>query len=368
MATREWVLLNPGPGNTTRAVREALVTPDLCHREPEFFRVMQECRAMLARLAGGGDAFTAVCFTGSGTAAVEAALCSVIPRDRAVLIVDNGVYGKRMVQMAEAHGIPAEVLRYDIFTPARPADVEARLLTHPDVSHVAIVHHETTTGLLNPVAAAAEVVARHGRRLIVDATSSLFGEPLDITQEGIDFVTANSTKCVQGMPGVGFVLARRSAVEALKGQPRRSVYLDLYTHYALEEEDNIPFTPAVQVFFALREALAELEREGADARIKRYAENARVLREGMGRLGFEILVPEGCRSNILTTFRLLPGLTYDALHAAMKRRGYIIYSGQGDIRTYAFRVANLGVLTSRDIQGVVAAFADSLRELGIPPR
>jgi 2-aminoethylphosphonate-pyruvate transaminase len=177
MATREWVLLNPGPGNTTRAVREALVTPDLCHREPEFFRVMRECRAMLARLAGG-ETPSPPCFTGSGTAAVEAALCSVIPRDRAVLIVDNGVYGKRMVKMAEAHGVRAEVMRYDIFTPARPADVEARLLTNPDVSHVAIVHHETTTGLLNPVVAAAEVVARHGRRLIVDATSSCLASPL----------------------------------------------------------------------------------------------------------------------------------------------------------------------------------------------
>jgi 2-aminoethylphosphonate-pyruvate transaminase len=362
---QEWVLLNPGPGNTTRTVREALLTPDLCHREPEFFQVMRECRAMLARLAGGEDAFTAVCVTGSGTAAVEAAVCSAIPRDRGVLVVDNGVYGRRMAQMAAAHNIPAEVIRYDFTTPVRPADVEARLSDRPDLSHVAIVHHETTTGLLNPVAAVAEVAARHGRGLIVDATSSLFGESLDIMQDGIDFVTASATKCVQGISGVSFVLARRKALDALKGKPPRSVYLDLYTHYAMQEQDNTPFTPALQVCYALRQALIELEREGVDGRIKRYAENARVLREGMGRLGFEILVPEGCRSSILTTFRLLPGLTYDILHDAMKRRGYIIYAGQGDIRTYAFRVANLGVLTPRDMEGVVAAFADSLRELGL---
>ncbi len=364
----EWVLLNPGPGNTTRAVREALVIPDLCHREPEFFEMMRDCRAMLARLAGGREAFTAVCFTGSGTAAVEAAVCSVIPRDRAVLVVDNGVYGRRMHQMTEAHGIPVDVLRYDLTTPVRPVDVEARLLARPDVSHVAIVHHETTTGLLNPVPAVAEVAARLGRGLIVDATSSLFGEPLDITQDGIDFVTASATKCLQGVSGVSFVLARRSAMEALRDQPRRSVYLDLYTHYTLQEQDNTPFTPALQVFAAMRQALIELEREGVDARIKRMAENARVLREGMGRLGFTILVPEGCRSSVLTTFRLLPGLTYDALHDAMKRRSYIIYAGQGDIRTYAFRVSNLGTLTPNDMEGVVAAFAESLRELGLAPR
>ncbi len=368
MSDGEWVLLNPGPGNTTRAVREALVTPDLCHREVEFFEIMRTCRAMLARLAGGGDAFTAVCLTGSGTAAVEAALCSVVPRGRAVLVVDNGVYGRRMVQMAEAHGIPVDVLRYDIFSPARPAEVEARLVARPDISHVALVHHETTTGLLNPLSGVAEVAARQGRRLIVDATSSLFGEPLDLTQDGIDYVTASATKCAQGISGVSFVLARRSALELLKAEPRRSVYLDLHTHYAMQEQNNTPFTPAVQVFFALRQALRELEHEGVDARIKRYAENARVLREGMARLGFDVLVPEGCRSNILTTFRLPHGLTYDALHDAMKRRGYIIYAGQGDIRTYAFRVANLGTLTPQDMEGVVTAFVDTLRELGPSPR
>jgi 2-aminoethylphosphonate-pyruvate transaminase len=365
---REWVLLNPGPGNTTRAVREALVTPDLCHREPEFFEMMRDCRAMLARLAGGGEAFAAVCFTGSGTAAVEAAVCSVIPRDRGVLVVDNGVYGRRMLQMAEAHGIPADVLRYDIMTPARPAEVGARLASRPDLSHVAIVHHETTTGLLNPVPAVAEVAARLGRGLIVDATSSLFGEPLDITQDGIDFVTASATKCLQGVSGVSFVLARRRALEALRGQPRRSVYLDLYAHYTMQEQDNTPFTPALQVFAAMRQALIELEQEGVDSRIKRYAENARALRVGMQRLGFEILVADGSRSSILTTFRLLPELTYDALHDAMKRRGYIIYAGQGDLRTYAFRVSNLGTLTPKDMEGVVAAVADCLHELGLTPR
>src|SRR5574341_132152 len=198
----------------------------------------------------------------AGSGAGEAAVCSAIPRDRGMLVVDNGVYGRRMLQMAEAHGIPADVLCYDSMTPARPAEVEARLAGRPDLSHVAIVHHETTTGLLNPVPAVAEVAARLGRGLIVDATSSLFGEPLHITQDGIDFVTASATKCVQGMPGVGFVLARRRALEALQGRPPRSVYLDLYAHYASQEQDNTPFTPAIQIFFALRQALEELEQEG----------------------------------------------------------------------------------------------------------
>jgi 2-aminoethylphosphonate-pyruvate transaminase len=174
---------------------------------------------------------------------------------------------------------------------------------------------------------------------------------------------ASANKCLGGVPGISFVLARRPALEALNGRPPRSVYLDLYTHFVTQEQDNTPFTPAVQVLHAMEQALVELEAETVAARIARYAENARVLRQGMARLGFEILVPPGGRSNILTTFKLLPGLGYDALHDAMKRRGFIIYAGQGDIRTYAFRVANMGTLTPKDMDAVVAAFASCLEEL-----
>jgi 2-aminoethylphosphonate-pyruvate transaminase len=365
MSEHEWVLLNPGPANTSRRVRQALVMPDLCHREPEFFEIMRECRQRLIRLAGAGDAFSAILFTGSGTAAVEAAVASLVPRDRALLVVDNGVYGDRLLRIAAAHGIPAHALRSDIVTPVSPPAVEAALAAHPEISHVAVVHHETTSGLLNPVAEIAAVAARAGRRVLIDAMSSLFGETLDVTQPGIDAVMASANKCLQGMTGVSFVLARRSALAEAAGRPPRSVYLDLLGHHQSQERDNTPFTPAVQVFHAMREALRELEAEGVPARIARYAENARVLREGMQALGFEILVPAGARSHILTTFRLLPGLAYDALHDAMKRRGYVIYAGQGDIRTYAFRVANMGTLTPRDMEGVVAAFAAALAELGI---
>jgi 2-aminoethylphosphonate-pyruvate transaminase len=313
MSDREWVLLNPGPANTSRSVREALVTPDLCHREPEFFEVMRECREGLVRLAGCADRFAAVLFTGSGTAAVEAAVASAVPPGRALLVVNNGVYGDRLARIARAHGIPAEVLTYGITTPVPPADVARALAARPEISHVAVVHHETTTGLLNPVGEVARVAAAAGRRVVIDAMSSLFGEPLQVDAEG----------------------------------------------------DNTPFTPAVQVLHAMRQALRELEAEGVERRIARYAENARVLRAGMAALGFEVLVPEGARSSILTTFRLLPGLEYDALHDAMKGRGYVIYAGQGDIRRYAFRVANMGTLTPRDMAGVVEAFRASLADLAV---
>jgi 2-aminoethylphosphonate-pyruvate transaminase len=361
---REWVLLNPGPANTSTTVRQALLMPDLCHREPECFDMVRSIRDRLVRLAGGGDLFSAVLLTGSGTASVEAVLASAVPLEGALLVVDNGVYGDRMARIARAHRIPVHLISRDVTTPIEPAAVDSVLARHPDVSHVALVHHETTTGLLNPLAAVAAVVARHGRRLIVDATSSLFGEPCEISAEGIDFVTASAAKCVQAIPGVAFVLARRSALEGLRDREPRSVYLDLYAHWSAQEADNTPFTPAVQVMHALEQALVELEIEGVATRIRRYAENARALRQGMRRLGFEILVPEHARSNILTTFRLPPAVTYDALHDAMKRRGYVIYGGQGAIRTYAFRVSNIGTLTPADMDKVVSAFASCLEELG----
>lgn len=363
MADREWILLNPGPANTSPSVRAALVMPDLCHREPECFQIMRRCREALVRLAGAGPDWTAVLFTGSGTAAVEAALCGAVPRGRALLVVDNGVYGDRMLRIARAHDMPAVAVTSDIFTPARPADVETALAAHPEVSHVAVVHHETTTGVLNPVAEIAAVAARRGRRVVVDAMSSLYGERLEVTQDGIDFVAASANKCLQGIPGVSFVLARRRALEAMAGQPPRSVYLDLHGHFTSQEADNTPFTPAVQVLHAMEQALAELAEEGPARRIARYAENARVLREGMARLGFEALGTPAGRSNVLTTFRLPAGIAYETLHDAMKRRGYIIYAGQGDIRTYAFRVANMGTLTPEDMKAVVEAFEEVLAEL-----
>ncbi len=365
MTEREWVLLNPGPANTSRSVRQALVMPDLCHREPEFFEMMRDCRERLVRLAGGGDRFAAILFTGSGTAAVEAAVSSAVPRDGGLLIVNNGVYGDRLTRIARAHAIPAEVISYDVTTPVDPAEVEAALRARPELGHVAVVHHETTTGLLNPVEDVARVAARLGRRTLIDAMSSLFGERLDIHADGVDFVMASANKCLQAVPGISFVLGRRSALDALAGRAPRSVYLDLHGHYVAQERDNTPFTPAVQVIRAMRQALVELETEGVSARIARYAENARVLRRGMAALGFEILVPEAARSSILTTFRLLPGLAYDPLHDAMKRRGYVIYAGQGDIRTYAFRVSNMGTLTPRDMEAVVDAFRASVAELSV---
>lgn len=360
---RQYILLNPGPAGTTATVRQALLTPDLCHREPEFFRVMRHVRDEIADLAGGAGEWSTVIFSGSGTAAVEAAVSSVVPPGKKLLVIDNGVYGDRIRQMAAAHGIPHQTLHYSWTEPPRAADVEAAFAADPELSHLAVVHHETTTGLLNPVAPLAEACRRHGRSLILDAMSSFAGEPLDVRALGIDYLVSSSNKCLQGMPGLSFVVARRAALEGLAGLPARSVYLNLYQQWRAEEADNTPFTPAIQIFFALRQAIAETRTEGLENRCRRYREAAAALREGMAELGLESIVAPEWRSNTLTTFRLPEGVGYDALHDAMKRRGYVIYAGQGDLKSWAFRIANLGTLTAEDMRGVVRAVQDAAAEL-----
>lgn len=360
---QQYVLLNPGPACTTHTVREALLTPDLCHREPEFYAVMREVRDEIADLAGGGTDWSTVIFSGSGTAAVEACVLSVVPRDKKLLVIDNGVYGDRIRQMAGAAGIAHQTLHYNWTEAPRAEDVDRAFAQDPSLSHLAVIHHETTTGLLNPVEELAAVCKKHGRSIIVDAMSSFAGEPLDVRKHDIDYMISSSNKCLQGMPGLSFVVARRAALETLAGIPPRSVYLNLYAQWKAEEADNTPFTPAIQIFFALRQAIKETRAEGLENRFARYREAARVLRAGMDMLGLRPIVAPEWQSNTLTTFPLPEGVKYDALHDAMKRRGYVIYAGQGDLKQWAFRIANLGILTSADMVGVVAAVRDSIAEL-----
>ena len=361
MTDTEWILLNPGPGNTTRAVRDALVTPDLCHREVEFFQVMQACRTMLVRLAGGGDAFTVVCFTGSGTAAVEAALCSVIPRDRTVLVVDNGVYGKRMVQMAEAHAIPTEVIRYDIFTPVHAADVEARLKARPDISHVALVHHETTTGLLNPLAPIADLAQLAGVRVVVDAISSFGVEEIDV--QGIDFLTCSSNKCLHGLPGAAFVLVSPAGGRRARSVDPSSVALDLCTYLDGEASGSPPFTPAIPALAALDVALDRALAEGIEGRRGRYADRCEVLDFAFERLGLEQLVAAGARSHSIRSLRLPAGVSFAELHERLRVDGFVVYAGQGALAAHIFRVACMGELELDELRRFVGALERALGEL-----
>jgi 2-aminoethylphosphonate-pyruvate transaminase len=334
------ILLNPGPVNVSERVRQALLKPDICHRESEFTELLHRIQAKLLKafVPGAESEYVAVVITGSGTAAVEAALMSSLPHGRRMLILNNGVYGERMSQIIGLHRLGVNELHV-----------------------VGMVHHETTTGLLNPVKDIAEVVDNQNRVFVLDAVSALGGETIDISKSHIYMVAGTAGKCIQGFPGVSFVLVRKGFIEKMRAYPKRSWYLHL-THYIDNEgRGTIPFTPAVQVYYAFDEALSELLEEGVANRIQRYKKAATLIRERLAKLGVRTLLPPDRQSNTITAFHLPEGVSYQQLHDRLKAKGYVIYAGQGNLESKIFRVANMGALTEAQFTGFLDAFEQACK-------
>lgn len=328
------ILLNPGPVNVSDRVRLAAAMEPMCHREPEYFDLQDEVRARLVELFRLPREFAAILIAGSGTSAVEAMIASGVPAGRKLLVVNNGVYGDRIAKMAAAHAIPFEEVRFPWDQPADPDAVAKRA---KGAGAVAAIHHETTTGLVNPISEIARAAREAGARFLVDSVSGLAGDPIDVTQT--DFCAGTAGKCLQGLPGVSFVFARR---EALTDAPRRSVYLDLAELGAKQDARNTPFTPVVPIVNAFREALREAAEEGLEQRLERYRETAAFLRAGYERLGLRLWLPHRRLSNTLTTLAMPAGRTYASVHDALKREGFVIYAGQGSLEREAFRISNMG--------------------------
>jgi 2-aminoethylphosphonate-pyruvate transaminase len=344
------ILLNPGPVNVSPRVTAALGRGDICHREPECYQLLERIRCRLLEAFAPSGAFRSVLMMGSGTAAVETAVASTLSPAGRLVIVANGVYGERMAAMAAAHRLPHTVVRGDWMAPPDAAAVE-RAVREPDVEAVAVVHHETTTGFLTPVGEIGAIARRHGKLLLVDAVSGLAGDALDLDAVGADLVAGTSGKCIQGFPGIGFVLVRAALLERLRAYPPRSLYLSLATYAG----NPMPFTPAVQVAYALDEALAELLEEGVAARIRRYASAAALLRAGFERLGLECVLPPARRSNTITALRMPRRRTYAELHDGLKERGFVVYEGQGKLAAELFRVANMGAIATADFERFLGA-------------
>jgi 2-aminoethylphosphonate-pyruvate transaminase len=358
------VLLNPGPATTTDTVKGALVVPDICHREKEFVAITNQVHRELVQVVGGGDDYAAVTFAGSGTAAVEAVMGSVVPRDRKILIVDNGAYGARMRQIAGTLGIEVVVEQCSVEQAPSLSRIEAAFEKEQGaISHLAIVHHETTTGLLNPVRECAAIAKRFGAEIIVDAMSSYAGIPIDIAAWDIDYLTSSANKCLQGMAGISFVICRRRALaEAAKIAPR-SLYLSLVDQYqACMGGGEARFTPPVQLFYALRQALREYFAEGGAERHARYAGCYEELMPGMKHLGFEPLLPVNLHSKLLTSFvePENPRYSFDAMHDDLYGQGFTIYPGKVASKN-TFRIANIGAIERSDIRNFLTALEAHLK-------
>ncbi|MFJ8859853.1 pyridoxal-phosphate-dependent aminotransferase family protein [Streptomyces sp. NPDC102451] len=350
------VLLNPGPVNVHEDVRTAIAAPDSCHREPEAAALINRVRQKAARIGGGDDSHTSVLLAGSGTAALEAVFSSVVPAEGRILILDNGHYGERLYRIVSVHDVPHRRLEFGWTNPIDPDEVDRVLAADPSLTHVGLVHHETSTGQINPLREIGEVVARHGRQLAVDAISSLGSERLDIPADHIDWLIGTANKNLEGLPGVSFVVAPRHRLDALENVPARTFYLDLYGHYVSQDRLNAPlFTPALQVLTSFEKALDLALAEGTETRGARYASLADRVRTGLASRGASFLLPPEHRSNSVTDVHLPEGIGYDDLHDGLKAEGYVVYSTQEQLAG-VFRVANMGQLTEADIDGFLAAY------------
>ena len=354
-----YILLNPGPVNVSPRVQQALLRGDLCHREEEFSALLVAIRTKLLKAFAPQD-YTAVVLSGSGTAAVEAMVSSALPAGKKLLVINNGVYGERMLRMAKAHRTPTVELRYDWTERPDINHIEATLQADPSIGGVALVHHETTTGLLNPVAEVGAVTKELDRLFLLDTVSALAGEDLDLVREHVDLCACTANKCVQGLPGVAFVLVRTAVMQAMQHFEPSSLYLHLPMHWEAQERNSIPFTPSIQAWYALDAALDELLEETVAGRIERYRAASQLLRQGFDRLGLQFLLPAEQRVNSLTSLFLPRGMNYQRLHDELKKRGFVIYEGQGKFQTGIFRIANMGHLTLDDFRRFLHALEEVL--------
>lgn len=356
------ILLNPGPVRLSDRVRRALLAPELCHREPEFAALQERVRSQLLDVYDlDPERWSAVLLGGSGTSAVEATIASLVPAEGCLLVLANGVYGERIESMACVHGIQHYSVRAEWGGACSREDLLRALGAHPDVTHVAVVHHETTTGRLNDLAPLAEVCRRRGVELLVDAVSSFGAEALDFDGLRLAAVAGTSNKCLHAIPGLAFAIVRRSAL-AHGCAPPRTLSLDLLAHHAEQERASTSFTPPIPAFYALCEALRELaESGGRPARQARYRALAERVAGGLAALGIEPYLDGAFSSVVLRSYRLPPGLAYDTLHDELKKRGFVIYAGQGGLGSELFRISTMGEIGDEDIDRLLRAFAEIVR-------
>ena len=364
-AAVDYLLLTPGPLSTTATVRAAMLQ-DSCTWDADYnLGVVEPIRRELVRLATGPEYqsdYSAVLLQGSGSYVVESVLGSAIGVDECLLIINNGAYGARMGEMARCLGLRHHELDCGETTRPEPAAIEAMLARHPEITHLAMVHCETTTGMLNPLDEVAALCQRRGIRLIVDAMSSFGGIPIDMGHLGIEFLISSANKCIQGVPGFGLVIARRAALAACAGRAR-SVSLDLHAQWQTMEQQGGKwrFTSPTHTVLAFAQALRELDEEGGiEARHQRYSENQRTLVAGMAALGFAPLLPEQWQSPIITAFYspAHPDYRFADFYQRLKAQGFVIYPGKVS-QADCFRIGNIGNVTPERVCDLLAAMASA---------
>jgi len=359
-------LLTPGPLTTSLSTKQAMLR-DWGSRDAQFIELNSRIRQSLIAIAHGSAAHDCVPVQGSGTFAIEATLGTFVPEDGKLLVLVNGAYGSRMVKIASYAGREVAALEVDEDCIVDSKELDAHLQSDQRISHVAVVHCETTTGILNPVVSVADVVRKHGCRLIVDAMSSFGALDINIEELGCDAIVASSNKCLEGVPGVGYAIVRKDALRACAGNAH-ALSLDLYDQWqAMEGNGQWRFTPPTHVLAAFDQALCEHGAEGGVAgRFARYDSNRRLLVDGMRALGFETLLSDDLQAPIIITFRMPEDAAFDfqTFYDHLAARGYVIYPGKLSIAP-SFRIGCIGQLQSEDIAEALKIVEETIAIMGV---
>jgi 2-aminoethylphosphonate-pyruvate transaminase len=364
---RDHILLTPGPLTTTLRTKLAMLK-DWGSWDADFNAITARLRGRLLDIVDGHDTHVVVPLQGSGTFSVEAAVATLVPRNGHVLVPDNGAYCKRAARLTQMMGRKATVLPFAEDQPVSAAAVDKRLQTDPSITHVVLIHCETGTGVENPLAEVAAVCRQRGKGLIVDAMSSFAALPIDARTLRFDALVAASGKCLEGVPGMGFVFIRRSVLDGCAGNSQ-SLAMDLHDQQVyMERTGQWRFTPPTHVVAALDEAVAQFVEEGGQpARLVRYTDNCRTLVDGMAKLGFRPFLKPEVQAPIIVTFHAPAHPNYDfkRLYAGARQRGFILYPGKlTEVET--FRVGCIGAIGRNEMSQAVNAVAETLAELGIP--
>ncbi|MCH7931005.1 MAG: 2-aminoethylphosphonate--pyruvate transaminase [Proteobacteria bacterium] len=367
MPTRdEPLLLTPGPLTTSHETKAAMVR-DWGSRDTEFIALNARVRQRLVALAGGEGTHVCVPVQGSGTFAIEATVGTLLPRDGKMLVLVNGAYGQRIARICEIMGRACATIETPEDVPNDPAALDSALAADGSITHVAVIHCETTSGMLNPLAEVAAVTARHGRSLIIDAMSAFGAIPLDARETSFDALVASSNKCLEGVPGMGFAIIREQALAKAAGNSH-SLSLDLHHQWTvMEGNGQWRFTPPTHVIAAFDQALTEHAAEGGVAgRGARYRRNCEVLVEAMRALGFATLLPDRLQAPIIVTFHTPadPNFDFKTFYDHLRARGYVIYPGKLTVAD-SFRIGCIGRIDEDDIRGVLAAIEEALGKMGV---
>ncbi|MBI5716189.1 MAG: 2-aminoethylphosphonate--pyruvate transaminase [Burkholderiales bacterium] len=364
---RDAILLTPGPLTTTLRTKLAMLK-DWGSWDADFNALTAGLRERLLDIVHGHETHVVVPLQGSGTFSVEAAVATLVPKDGHVLVPDNGAYCKRAAKLSQMMGRQATVMPVPEDTPVDAAAVDRHLAADPGITHVILIHCETGTGVENPLTAVAAVCEKHGKGLIVDAMSSFAALPIDAREVRFDALIAASGKCLEGVPGMGFVFIRKAVLEACAGNSQ-SLAMDLHDqHIYMGKTGQWRFTPPTHVVAALSEAVAQFALEGGQpARLARYTDNCRTLVDGMAKLGFKPFLRPEVQAPIIVTFHAPAHPAYDfkRFYAAAKARGFILYPGKLT-QVETFRVGCIGAIGRNEMRQAVNAVADVLREMGIP--